>query len=355
MVSSTSIIDDGDYNDAAGRIAAVLGNGSGQTGYGQRVNSIENPVSNGNFISHTEWNRLIGDINVTRNHQSGSNALNFTFDGGEIVGADASGASVTRSTTQDNVFTIDNPDQAEGVNDIIAAVGVCESNASNILSDDFTATDPTSRTFIGSTRFSPWNTVIQCELDVEFTAQYDTTETDGTVTTLDGTTNDHRRHFFNTGGKINLSIRFASPSSSKDVIWANMLSSMDYITFEKNKTVAQGTGRAADGLTDVDYSGGVDSAVGNYQLTTVYKLIYKRFADPGNSYSENYIEVYAKRVGQNTIRFQFLLNDVDSGDPNFDERVQEFGGTISAGIDLYRATGNVSVPEPTGRENDSFE
>lgn len=255
--------------------------------------------------------------------------------------------------TQGNVFEIDNPDTSKGVNDVLNGITTIETNSSNSSGASFTTTS--TKNFGSTDRVSAWNGNIYGELDVIFDATYTTTDTNGSTTALSGTTDDHRRHFFNTGGDIRITVGFDSPVSSKDSRWAEMFTNMGTVILGKNATTCTGTGNAADGVTDVNGNGSTDPAVGNYQLTAGYKLIFKRFAASG-PYQENFIEISAKKVGDNTIRIRVLLNDVDTGDPLDDENVQQAGGTISAGLDLKRATGsNISIPEPTFGEQFSFQ
>ena len=131
-----------------------------------------------------------------------------------------------------------------------------------------------------------------------------------------------------------------------------MLGNAGYIILGKNSTTCTGTGRARDGSTDVDGAGGIDSAVGNYQLTTGYQLIFMKNGSQAE-YAENYFQIYAKRNASNdTITFLFEFTDADIGDktgtgPGVDEPVLQIGGSMACGIDLFRPTGgNVSVPEP---------
>ena len=95
-VTPGGLIEDNDFNDAKDRVLAVLGNGSGQSGYGQIVSSAEDYAisSNDELISHNEWNSLIADINKGYQHQSGASGLNISFATGDVIGANASGSDV---------------------------------------------------------------------------------------------------------------------------------------------------------------------------------------------------------------------------------------------------------------------
>lgn len=356
-VSKGDTVDHTDYTDLLDRVNVILGNGSGQLGYGQRVPSAETYITldTGADIAHTEWNALKTDINKCSQHQSSNNAISATLAAGNIIGADASGTSVTRISGDD--FSIDSPDASKGVNDWVAAVTTIETNAGAI--DQFTET--TGRAFVNTTRTTSWgvtNPTIYTQISIQFGGGYTVTNTDGTTSTATGA--DHRRHFFNAGGDIRITM-FLNGSTAKDTDWGTMLGNSGTVIFGKNATTSTGTGRARDGSTDVDGSGGIDSAVGNYQLTTGNQLIFKKNGSQAE-YAENYVEIYARRnVSQDTITFLIEFTDADVGDqrprepgagdpagPGVDEPVLQFGGSMGCGMDLKRPTGSfVSLPEPT--------
>jgi hypothetical protein len=330
----------------------VLGQGSGQNGYGQRVFSAENWIdtTTGRDITHVEWNVLRTDINKCSRHQRDLDVLSNAIIEDDIIGANASGTSVTRISG--DTFSINSPNNNKGVNDWVSSTGNIETNANLIAAGQFTLT--TTRAFVNSTRTTQWGgagqgQTIFSELSVQFLGGYTVTNSNGTTSTATAT--DHRRHFFNAGGDIRLSM-FLNGSTAKDTDWGSMLGNAGYIVFGKNATTVTGTGRARDGSTDVDGFGGVDSALGNYQLTTGYQLIFKKNGSQAE-YAENYVEIYAKRnAAQDTITFLIQFTDADIGDqtgigPAVDEPVLQLGGSMGCGIDLKRPTGSfVSIPEP---------
>jgi hypothetical protein len=341
-----------DYTDALGRILVLLGDGSGQNGYGQIVPSYEaykDVSANDEEINHDHLQTLKTDINTCSQHQSGNNAYGQTFSTGDIIGADASGTSVTYDEPSDS-FTIDNPNNNKGFNDLLAAISTVETNAG--LVDEFTISDP--RTLTSSTRTTPWggdgdpDDNIWCELDCTFEGGYATTNSAGRTV---ATGADHRRHFFNAGGDLRLTFTSGS-NTSKDQNWESMFNQVT-VVFSKNSTTAT-SGAAADGSTDVNGDGTTEPATGNFQLTTGYKEIFRKYGS--DVYSENYYRVRAKRVNNNVVRFRIDFNDVNEGQPNFDERVLVSGGTQSAGIHAKQPTGDfVEVPLPDGGENSGFE
>lgn len=344
MVAVGGLVEDTDYTSALNRVLAVLGNGSGQSGYGQVVTAKANHPNvsaNDELIDKNQWNDLIADLNVCRRHQVNQDLISWTIDTGDIIGADASATSVTRNV--DGTFSLVSPNNAEGINDLIGSITTIETDADQVATGQFTLGG--NRSFVSSTRFSPWggdgdpDDNIWCELDVDFQGGYTTYNTSGSLT---ATGDDARRHFFNAGGDIR--ITFSSTSlATKDANWSAMFSNVTVI-FGKNSTTAN-SGLARDGLTDVD-GGGIDSAVGNFQLSTAYQTIYRKFGS--GVYAANFVQVRAKRVNNNIIRFRIDFNDAAEGNPNFDERLLlPSGSSMSAGLHLKRPSGSyVSLPEP---------
>lgn len=357
MVSVGGIVNKAEYVGLVDRLNAVLGNGSGQTGYGQVSESARDykaSVVTGSNIDNNAWNSLRTDINKAWNHQNGQNSGISTIADGAIIGADATGTSVTRISG--NTFSINSPDNDEGVNDFDSKISSIETNASSIATGQFTLT--TGRQFVSSARTTAWgapnntNLMIYSELTVEFNGGYDVTNSAGNVVQASGI--DHRRHFFNAGGEIRLSASL-SGSTEKDTDWGTMLGNMDQVIFGKNATTlsGSGSGRARDGSTNVDNAGGIESALGNYQVTTGYQLIFQKNGSQ-TEYAENLVAIYVKRNNAGTIlTFLFEFYDNDSGDqtgsgPGIDESVLSSGGNMSCGLDLKRpsSASHVAVPTP---------
>jgi len=351
-VTTGSIVQNEDLTGLLERVGAVLGNGSGATGYGQRVTSFENlkGVNTANDIDNDHWNQLRTDVNTCSQHQSNNNAVPDTVTAGNIIGAEASGPSVTRISG--DTFSINSPDAQQGVNDWFSAVNTIETNANLIGTGNFELT--TTRSFLSNApRFTEWGgagqvQAIVAEYAVTFQGGYETTDTAGNVITASGA--DHMRHFFNAGGEIRISAQL-SGSTAKDTDWGTMLGNTGQVVFGKNATTVTGTGRARDGNTNVDQSGGIDSALGSRQLTTGYQIIFQKNGSQ-TEYAENYWAVYAKRnVMFNTVTFLLEFADNDSGDrtgigPAIDEPVLDSGGSMTAGLDLKRPNANVNILQP---------
>ena len=375
-VSTGNTIQDNDINDAVDIVQGVLGNGSGQTGYGQLCESYRR--DNTNTIDHNEYVKLVNDINKCKLHQNNQTISVTTPSSTKIIGADGTGDSVT--FTRDvggnvTAVSIDSVDTAGGVNDIYAQVNniALATNIVKVHSDHYTAT--TGRAFGQSETNQSWggtgslSQFLVYEFRVMFPGGYNVTNSSTGATEV-ASPQDHRRHFFNAGGEIRLTGQVVG-TSSKATDWALMLSGMGEVRFIKNSTECN-SGRPADGSGSLSFGGGaaIDYALGNYQLNTSYRTIYERNGgDEDAVYAENLIQIRAKRGTENIngtnyecIFFKVELFDNDTGDgtptgtpeeqaqatPPVDENVV---GTTRFGVDLLRPSGSaVSVPEPVYNE-----
>lgn len=354
-VSIGSIIQDTDYNGLVSRVRAVLGNGSGQSGYGQLIPSLPTVADNSvQTIATTEWDNLRTQINRASRHQSNADQAMVTPTATRVIGANESGTSVTRVDTAGVItWTHNSSNTNMGVNDYFTATSNIETNAE--LSHPTQVTVTTGRQFAVSSRNATWGgqgqiQAVNCTFEIFFNGGYNVTDSTGATVVASG--EDHRRHFFNTGGEIRISGINSSATNLKGSDWATMLSNMGQVVLGKNATTVTGTGRARNGTTDVDLSGSIDSALGNFQLTTSYQLIFQRNGGGvSGSYAENTINMFARRnLAGNSITILVELNDNDVGDqtgigPGVDEQVV---GNLSIGLDLRRSTGTfVSIQSPT--------
>lgn len=117
-VNVGSNIEATDFTDAKDRVLAVLGNGTGQSGYGQIVASAEDyDISvNDELVSHTEWNALIDDVNKCYQHQAAAPGLNISFGTGDVIGANASGTDIRTYFTVSSVDIIYPGENVSGLN-----------------------------------------------------------------------------------------------------------------------------------------------------------------------------------------------------------------------------------------------
>ena len=280
-----------DYNTIQSKISTVLGLGSGTSGYGQPVSSIQ--VAQGTPILVSQWTALRNDLLKARNHQT------TTDQSGQLT-------NITNTTT------IKESDRA----------------AYNAMADLVTVnqlvTPPSGQGTLAdigtSSRTSPWNGTISHVVTATF-ANYDAA-----------------RAFFNTGSNFQFAGSQDGGSNtaigSKNDSWNKMLSNMGTITFNYNSTVDSGTGTAANNI-------------GYYQLTTTNQLIFTKNTE-NSTYSPNQYDILAKvNSAGSVITFTIQFADL-SGQPNApygtDENVD---GTLISQVQVYYATGsNVAVALP---------
>lgn len=266
------------------------------------INKIES-----NVIGHDEWDELRQLIETARRHQTGG-----TF-----------GITAPQST---NVITTQNsPGQKNSVNEWYTAVNTLINDLTLVDSDNITLdfTNPDQGDFTrdqwGGRKELGFAQSIAHIFPVQFPGGYYTTNVGGE--TVEATSADHRRHFFNTGGKIVIKLELTGGTDEKTVDWATMLSNLGYIYFGKSSTTSTKTGVSADGSSDLDGNGNPDPAVGNDQLTSSPKLI--AYKGGSGVYAENSIQIFAYRAGNN-ILFETLLSDADSGDKRADSDVGQW-------------------------------
>lgn len=307
-VSSGSNITAADYNDLQSRINNILGNGSGQTGYGQILSSSQ-VTANIDSITALQMENLRDDLNDAYQHQFNTDVpINEIFTG-NIIGADASNPTNTAGSGSTGLT-----DGAKGFNDYLSVMTDLEASPTTANVNQMTPGGA-----ITSQRATPWNGTVTHEFTVTFSSA------------------DARRHFFNSGGEIWFDASLTSGSGSKDADWAGMLSTMGTVKFNYTSTGATGS------------NPGVGTAIGNYDLTSTYQTIFTKNGSAA-AYAENEYRVRAKAVSASVIQFLVEFRDLDEGDqtglgPAVDEDV---GGTLASTIRQLRATGvYVAVPSPS--------
>lgn len=154
--ASGGLIQAADYNTLATNINTIWAAGSGQAGYGQPPVAT---VSAASTVTATQWSTLIGTINNSLAHQSGTAAISLPTAGSVITYLAAVASGVSTATT----------------NKALAAA---------------------NGTTVTGTVFSP-----------NFTVAATTSAYSNTITrTVTFASADHARYFFNAGGKLNLVI-----------------------------------------------------------------------------------------------------------------------------------------------------
>jgi hypothetical protein len=242
-------------------------------------------------ITAQSFNNLYKDLIRARLHQIGlSNAeitdqiknLEFTA-GVDIVGEESSGAGADA--------------EFKGIADL-------ERMMDRIETDKFLVDSTQSVVELGtsSTRTSQWNGQLIHEVKVSFN------------------NSGHRRHFFNSGGELRIETSNLGYATPKGNDWSVLLQRAGIVKFNHSDT----------STTDQ----GTPSAIGNYDLTTSYQLIYTRISKGGiyPTYNQNLMEIYAKEISDSEIQFKIIFDDLESGAE--DDLID---GTLKSSVNHLRA------------------
>ena len=191
------IITQAEYNNIRNKVIGVLGTGSGNSGYGQPLNSTA--VALGTRVTINEYANLRFDIINAWVHQAGSAPSTVTVLEGGTIRFSAVDAPVT---TYDAL-----------ADTLIAnrfSVGAGQSAVA------IPASSPRSRTWTG-TGGDIWNASISCTIDVQWPSA------------------NAARFFFNSGGQIRItSSRSGGSSTTQNTQWTSILSSAGTQSFGGN-------------------------------------------------------------------------------------------------------------------------
>jgi hypothetical protein len=189
MPAVNSVIVQADYNSIRNKVIAVLGNGSGNFGYGQQARIVSTAVAEGQRVTINEWANLRFDIINAYRHINGSNPTTAVVAAGDTI-------RYTSSFTPDT-GTLDVPQKQY------------DDWADNITANRFTiATSESGTTAVTtSSRTGAW--ISQCECVIQF---YWTNANDA-------------RYWFNSGGKIRISAsRTDGVGTAQNTSWTSLLS-----------------------------------------------------------------------------------------------------------------------------------
>lgn len=262
------------FNTLRQSVDNVLGNGAGDTGYGQTLTSAA--INVGDIINASHINDVYEDLRKCYKHQNGGDPA----------------TSLIQAVTQGDLVK-DN----DGVN--YTGWDQYEALASDVSTNRLTVagTQQTIATAMTRSRGS-WNGTIVQVSDVSFASA------------------DARRHFFNQGGFIRI-LASTSDGSSLGSSWQNMFNTnAGNVDLKAHSTTRSGSG------------GSVSGALGNYELSGAYQYIYQNFDAGGGAYSANdyYIEAYA--ASDSLIKIRQTWRDEKGGNP--DENVGDLTATIQA-------------------------
>lgn len=295
-------ISQAEYNNIRNKLTPILGTGSGNSGYGQNLNS--STVAAGNKVTINEWANLRYDIINAYVHQNGTTPTTVSVAAGDKIRFSAVDAPVT---TYDALV--------DGIVTNKWNVGAGQS-ATN------TPASPASTTWPGAYG-SSWTSKITCTINVSWA------------------NSNLARYFFNTGGQIRITAsRTGGSSTSQCTSWTNILSAAGTQGFGGNNP---GTGTSpSDGQNW-------------YRLTNSFQQYYSRSGS--SPYGSNTYRLSAKvtdvanNASGTAAASQFYVEFIDNytdpgplGPPYTDDAVD---GTFTVSVSLLYATG-VRVPSGTG-------
>lgn len=290
-------------NNLQASIELILGNGSGQSGYGQVVTSA--PVNNTEDIVQAEdINAIYADILKARVHQVGPGDIGIA----EVVqNLNTVAEQTSVFVNNDGVTSTDPEGFKKGIEDFENIMDQVIADKA-LMHPSQAALEPA----ISSARSSTWNGLIYHEVAVTFSSA------------------DARRFFFNTGGELRISANNTGASTPKGLDWNQLCAQVGTIKFGAESTVS---------------TTGGGSTIGNYDLTSAYQDIYQKIGSGTYSsvYAGNIYTVKARSDIDTRIIFRIEFNDVVF-DNNVDNNVD---GRLESVLQHYRANGDVTVPAPS--------
>ena len=292
------------FNLLQGQLATILGTGTGDSGYGQVLQSRQ--VSVGEIFDADLMDALRADLAQARIHQTGA----IPSEIGDINPEETIGE-----------------DESEG--DTTKGFADYEALLADVITDKLVFAGTQVDVFAGiqAQRTTQWNGI----LEHEFTVTFDSANT--------------RRHFFNTGGEIRLRATLSGYSGAKSTDWYDMFIAMGTVKFSAHGTTATGLG-----------GGWTGSAIGNYELTSDYQTVFTKFGS--GIYAENYYSVQAKISAVNQITYLATFADLDPTAPDIDNPsyppTDEFvDGTLTSIIEQQRTINAITLPSPSFANNPS--
>jgi hypothetical protein len=304
MPAVNSIIVQADYNSIRNKVVAVLGNGSGNSGYGQQSRIVSTAVTEGTKVTINEWANLRFDIINAYKHINGSNPTTAVVSEGNTI-------RYTSSFTPDT-GTLDVPQKQY------------DDWANDITNTRFTIAPSESGTtaVITSSRTTAW--VSQCECIIQF---YWTNANDA-------------RYWFNSGGRIRISAsRSGGVGTAQNTSWTSLLS-------------AAGTQNFGGAIPNT----GITPNDGNnwYRTNSAFQTFYT--AQATGAYTSNNYRLQARCVdvpsnsggtaASGEIRVLFTDGYTDSGAIGFPNPLpgDDIDGTLTVSVSTLFAANSIMVP-----------
>lgn len=343
------------FNLLQNRIASILGNGTSTNGYGQGLSGYGGRVSSSevsrlneslrNIATAENINQLYIDILRARIHQIGldNNEItplirnarliqNQSLIADEISNFFISGNPILIDSNGVRYTEIDPDGALKGMSDFERLMSLVEENKFEIHSSM-----SVSETGNSIFRVRPWDYKLIHEVVVRFRNA------------------NHRRHFFNSGGVIEMSAILENPNGQKSLDWAQLLSTAGKVQFGHNYT--------ASTSDDTVQPPVILSDKGNYQLSETYDTylnsgvnqpLYKKQSRgeySSGQYIDNSFSVSAKSVSSTEIQFRMVFDDAAT-----DSTANVVNGTLRSVVGHVRSKGtfpdlddiylNVEVPAP---------
>jgi hypothetical protein len=299
------IITASSYNSLQSSVYNVLGAGSGQSGYGNTLQS--SPVSVGDDILPTQWANLRTDVLTAAAHQ-GTTGLS------DIQNLPIAG--------QDPDFYVSQDDYSHFSLGIAAITSNSFALGNGQYSDESLLTPQGA--LVTNSRTTNWGGASRTTISHNFTISFPSAA--------------QARYFFNSGSSLKLSASFVgNTNSSQHRSWNRLLSNIGTVTFNHATTGA---------------NSGTGSSIGFYNLTNTPQTVF-RASGSGNyevaAYSSNdYVVKVSSNVSNNflggatQIFVSIDFNDIHSGPSDV------VSGTLTSNVSIRRASGsNVNVAAPT--------
>ena len=300
MPAVNSIIVQADYNSIRNKVIAVLGNGSGNSGYGQQARIVSTAVAEGTKVTINEWANLRFDIINAYKHINGSNPVTAVVSEGNTI-------RYTGSFTPDT-GAADVPQKQY------------DDWATNITNNRFTvaAGESATTSVTTSSRTTAW--VSQCECIIQ----------------LYWSNANDARYWFNSGGQIRISAaRSGGAASAQNTSWTTILS---VIPIVKNFGGAvPNTGTSPNDGTNW------------YRTTNTFQTFYT--ATASSPYGSNIYRLQARCVdvpsnsagtaASGEIRVLFTDGYTDPGPPAPGDAID---GTLTVSVSTLFAANSIMVP-----------
>ena len=310
MATQGSKVSQSDYNSFYTLVNDVLGPGSGQRGYGQSLIATTTSVSTSSKITQAHWANLRLDVLRIAAHQG------LSENAGWASGNTTSIPLLPQITSTKKI-------SADVVNKYVDAINVL-SLTSNVYK--LAVGQYSDELLTQSIRTTQWNSIIRHYFTINFSSA------------------NNARYFFNSGGSIRITPSFIKNSSTSiNNDWENLINGVGTLVFNYNNTTLNGS-------TEV-------SSIGFYELNTTPTQIYTRTGGTQNAtYAVNdyTVRVYCNvsnnaNGGASTVSFECEFKDDKSfRDPLWTQGDEFVTGTVYNTARMYRPSGtNVAVSVPS--------